>query len=532
MEGLLVSSKISTLILSFEIKKDLYTSTLDKTMTSIYEACRDGKLRELQQLISTGKRTDTKDNVYHRTPLQWAMLSAQLPIVNYLLQLNIQQDYYDLLMEHRDIDNKTAKEYAIEHKIANNPNLLLALNHWKKTKFCAFLEADETPRKECSWTYMRTKMMQVSTHVLYHNERVSDRYPLCSETIHADLEHHSRKTGYLKWSLPVDKIHHQLRTDLKHMDNIDGNMLVADLTFEFKIDNQPNYQSITMPIKITGRSIFTITDAHELVQASARATSAYDILEPLYTKGKEASHCQGVHGQDPQYHSTNPSLQQFKNHSEQALATYLSTPTAAKQLVYRFINRLHEQGLPANPSIKIYMIALHIHSDKTPCGACERVLVGVQNSVTENQHNRGRYFGFVEQLEAALLKKNEICLFRLPSHVGHGKTGGLRCYITSSADGTDATHRTHYGVHRAQSVLPTSIETSNQRAATHLHMARFQPRLQIPMQATQPNLSDRTLFASASKHNKKTPEKEASYKKLSASEQDDVGAYFARMGLG
>lgn len=503
-------------------------------MVTIFEACRDGNLVELKKRIAEGKRTNTKDNQEQRTPLQWAVLHGHENIMQYLLNLNIQDPMqFDLLIDYRDRHGKTAKEYAIDHKKQGNSVKLNLLNDWKHRRYLPVLQATSAPGANCSWKYLRTTMMKVDKHVIKNGNRVADRYPICSETLHTRLEHHSRKTGHLKWSLPVNAIHHQLRVDLNTLNNQDGNLLAVDITFEWKRDTETTYQQVTFPMKIVGHPIFTMTEADTIVARNSNQNNAYPVLKDIYNIGSAMSHAQrhNDHGHKPEYDSNNPAYQQYKNHSEQALVAYLSTKEAVTSLVNRLRTLLHEQNVPSDQPIKIYAVMLHMHSDKTTCGTCEQVLLGFQNDRTVDAANRGYYLGFIEQMEAQLLADKTIYRFRIPTSTHAGKTPGLRCYVTFSANSPDGTtHRNRYGVGRAPNEVPTPIEVSTVQSANQVHTALYRLQSYTPgiYNSTVPN---RTFFSSASADHKATPDKKEKYKRENDADTKDMNQLFERIGF-
>jgi hypothetical protein len=398
----------------------------------------------------------------------------------------------------------------------------------------SILECDMTIRRNCDWKPLKTKIIHVGQRTRKDKIEKSDKVVL--ETLHAILEHRSRKNPQkVKWMLRLDRIHAQLSVDLNAFDNQDGNVLVADITIEYIVEGimkQPT--ACTFPLNIGGKKIFTMTDAEEAIQRRNRTSSACKVLEFIYNCGKgiaKSNGHRGKHGHNPKYFSEETHYKQFQNHSEQALIAYLSTPEASTILVARFMCVLRSRNIDCyarvKAKVKVYAAVLHIHSQKTTCGACERVLLGFQNNRTHSVEARGRYFGFVEQFEAALLTANEYN-FTIPRSVRDGKVPGVRCYVTFSANGPDGTHQVPYGTYCPPcDTRASTINIATTHDAKNLHIALYQKNDNFTCGKYKPSLLNRTIFSSASVSNKSTPEKTEKHKILSESEITSLASLFA-----
>jgi hypothetical protein len=496
------------------------------------QACYDGDLLKVKNFIEKKRvSSNTKDAVEKRTPLQWAIVQRHVDVTKYLLDLDVRTSTtLDILnMDHKDKSGKTAKQYAIEHKRSENDDgFLILLIEWKLRKFLPIFETKSQPGSTCCWKFLRTKMMKVETRSIMDGQKLLDRYPIASETLHAELVHVSKKSGAVKWSYHVGDIHHQMRLDLKQFDNgSKGNVVVADITFEWR-DASPNehgesccYQQTSFPIKILNKNIFTMTDAHN-VHGTSDKKSAYIFLKFLYKLGAEA--CPGRHGVLPEYGANTPMQDQFVNHSEQALVSYLSSSDAALSLVNQLKTSLRAKGIDQYKTIKVYAAILHVHSERTTCGPCERVLLGFQKERTFDVSKRGKYKGFIEQLEYHLLKDHEIFHFKIP------KASGLRCAVTMSADQLDMiTHKTPTVIVRKTNCFrPSQIDISR-ASSNYLHTAFFQKLKFNKNSHTKPNISKRTFFSSASSSHTNTPEKNHKYNNNKDKEMSQFTELFSRL---
>ena len=377
--------------------------------------------------------------------------------------------------------------------------------------------APTTPNANCCpRTYVRTRNLS--------GQYVNHGHAYATQEMHAALVHKA-KNGTVKYQYSIAEIHNQLRSTLTAETGNQGNIVVADLSFEISITdpdpakNEKKRLHVTFPMKIPRYN----RDKQDLTQADCYSSSDIQVARPLqllkklYTTGRKICNVGEIdHGQKPKYDGS-PADGQLVRHSEQSLAAFLCTQEAVAMIANRISAALRSNypDLAYGSIVKIYTAVLHIHSNKTPCGACEDVLIGLQNTYQPDEIQGGRLIGFTECLENELRRKtqahinhepNESFKFKFPAMDKPAKPArerGVRFFTTYSADNCDATHRIAQvagtPVKPDVSDAPTLIPTGSRKYSNHLWVANFNKTMPEQFQQEYPpDTSQRTTFLSGS----------------------------------
>lgn len=380
-------------------------------------------------------------------------------------------------------------------------------------------EAPTTPHADCCpRNYVRTRNLS--------GQYVNHGHAYTTQEMHAALVHKA-KNGTIKSQYNIAEIHNQLRSTLTAETGNQGNIVVANLSFEISIADpiQTEIQTekkrlhITFPIKIPryNRDNQDLTQADCYSFSDIRAARPLQLLTKLYTAGRNICNPTNIaHGQKPKYDGS-PTDGQLVRHSEQSLAAYLCTPEAVVMIANRISVELRSNypNLAYGSIIKIYTAVLHIHSNKTPCGACEDVLIGLQNTYKPDEIQVGRLIGFTERLENELQRKtqahishepNESFQFKFPAMNKPAKLArerGIRFFTTYSADSIDMTHKiaqiAKIQVKPGDDDASTPIPTRTRKYSNRLWVANFGSAMPEQFQQEyQPDASQRTTFLSGS----------------------------------
>lgn len=422
---------------------------------------------------------------------------------------------------------------AVVAALVSNDNTAVVNNEPSESKNTSVLEAPTNPykNKKCSLQHLRTKKHEV---IAADGSEV-----LKYETIFAELQRTSRKTGQVKYRFNPATIHHQQRVTLNQQTTDQGNTIVADLSFSIKAiqpDKTEKEFTITFSLDIPRfdrpQSNNQATDCFNFSHTGTDENATLQMLKTLYWHGRTiAGAVPSVkHGVAPKYDGSGPDKQNVY-HTEQALVTYLCQPKAALMVANYLVAKVrseHEE-LAYGSTLKINHAALHIHSDKTPCGACEFTLLGLQNMWRGN----GKPIpGFTELLENALLEKNIAFDQKQPnshfrfSFPGYNKPNrtpdqrGIRMFTLFSADNSDGTHRCHPVATQpvATNPMPTPIETVQR--SRQLFTVNFGTRLETPvLTRTSSDTSQRTTFLSGSNG---TPERAKSESQIDAAKSKEL----------
>lgn len=361
-----------------------------------------------------------------------------------------------------------------------------------------------SPKPGCPQRFLNTKLETLE-------ETEQNRIPVRTNKVFALLTHRSRKTNRLKASLKLDEIHHQLREVSSQMGvQQTGNIVVAAISFEIKInaDGQSPF-FVTFPIKVPGKTIYSHSDA---VSDIGTEEQTRNVLKELYSYGRRLHlDANQTHGHQPKYDGSKGDAQ-YVNHSEQSMYAYLSTTDCANMLVQRLITTLRGKDLVAfGKQIKVYSATLHLHSSKTPCGACEYVMVGAQSHDSP--------IGLMKNLTAIFSEKTQPYTFVLPQT-------NIGIFSTYTANQNDKDHRKLPTTQAAnwRDFIPTEIET-RARALTlpyptpisslFVYAANFGGK--ELHQHLKKDFSEWTVFSSASKANRDVQKREQKFQ----DEQDE-----------
>lgn len=349
--------------------------------------------------------------------------------------------------------------------------------------------------------------------------------------IHAALVHHSRKTQGEKSRFVLADVHAELRQVLARMEPPTvGNIAVASMTFELKTgsntDNNEKRIYVTIPIKVSGKPVFTISDTLTLDEENDLETVLHD-LKTMYTAGK-AAHGDHKHYQPPHYDNRAGDAQLI-NHSEQPLYFYLKSEDGASTLVNRLIAKLRGDDLiPFDTEIKVSNIAVHLHSTKAPCGPCETVIAGAQCLGTISTALEKAFVGrsYVEANknteEDSLPFLSEPYRFVFPKKK-------LQLITTFSADNSGAHAPPRYTIldwkeydGMSEIELNSAIK-SNQK---HVHVVKFMDK---PPAHDGGELSEHTVFSSASDVNKNVAKRKVEYDEVNDDSLDGLKESLAYM---
>lgn len=335
--------------------------------------------------------------------------------------------------------------------------------------------------------------------------------------VHAALVHHSRKTKDEKSRFVLADVHAELRQVLARMEPPkDGNIATAAMTFELKVLPTEKRLYVTIPIKIPGKRVFTISDTVN-PDADISLKTVLDDLKRMYRNGKEV-HGNHPHFQVPKYDNSRGDAQ-LVYHSEQPLYYYLKSEEGATALVNRLITELRSKDLIAfGKEVKISHVAVHLHSTKTPCGPCETVIAGVQ---CLGDISTALKKAFTKRSYDINNKKAHLSSFSEPYHFSFPEKE-LRVLTTYSADNSDRHVSPRFEIvnwrkygQMSEIELNSSIESNHE----HVHVVKFQDK---PPENDGGELSDYTVFSSASDVNKDVAKRKEEYELVNDDSLSDL----------
>ena len=269
-----------------------------------------------------------------------------------------------------------------------------------------------------------------------------------------ELIYRSRKNpGHVKWKVVLGKEHIQLKAALPRVN--EGNVATVSISFMMKISgegHEDSYKKITLPLLIPTNGSLQEPSLH-FDDLSTRVANPYQQLRALYNRGLAVLHIDAKsHGQTVNYE--NPEASRAADsikHSEQGLALYLSDVKNVRALIIQLLDKLHSETKSLallGDTIKIIAIALHFHSQKTPCSVCEYVLTGLMDNETG---------AFLKVFKEAILAWNKsLYAFKIPK-------SGVKLHVLYSADDIDADHRSAPSYHSVNQHTAQSMrDRSNQ----------------------------------------------------------------------
>ena len=77
-------AKALSRLLQIGVDMDAYSTGIHPHATALHHAVDSGSLDAVKVLVEAGARLDTKDKIYHGTPLDWAEYEGRLEIADYL----------------------------------------------------------------------------------------------------------------------------------------------------------------------------------------------------------------------------------------------------------------------------------------------------------------------------------------------------------------------------------------------------------------------------------------------------------------
>ncbi len=296
--------------------------------------------------------------------------------------------------------------------------------------------------------------------------------------------------------LDLSNIHNDLRIshDWVRRQHVDKNLVVADITFEI---NSPRFRGrrlrVSFPIKIPGKNFYSYTDANaDYLQEIPDGNVTRDI-GARYRRAKNVFKPRDVCGQIPKFDNS-PGDDQYVRHSEQALYVYLNTRAGLHALVNRLITDIiSSQFAEHGDIIDVYSVILHMHSTKTPCGACEITTLEMQNSSAEDGD------GFLKNLATELGNRNTVQTGSIPpSSIAFCVTGeGLQMFTSYTANSVDSHHKTAPNPDKVE-VFSMSDPESSRRIFVGNFRGYFPGDF---LDDQEPEISQRTVFSSASDTN-------------------------------
>lgn len=301
------------------------------------------------------------------------------------------------------------------------------------------------------------------------------------------------------------------------------NFVVADITFRISTGNHKDDHQrtfITFPIKVPGKIVYSMTHAIEDIQKHLDNINSeqdakeyiYKLMKERYQKGHNIAG-ENRCGHIPQFEDVKGDAQ-YTHHSEQALLNYLATPQAAEMLLNRLSAEIRAQDLSKHgDTVKIYSIILHLHSTKTPCGPCERSVIGVHHSAYRENTQEKKQFLLRLVEETIIRRKADKTFERYPIQFTYPKRCsrdgedrmfyGIEMTTTYTANTHDADHRkTYQGDLKEELILRSTLKARN-----HIYVVNNKAELDEDyLNQIDSSLTFRTLFTSASVSNKYSPE--------------------------
>lgn len=251
-------------------------------------------------------------------------------------------------------------------------------------------ESHENPRAGCPC---------VLSHFYQTHYRTADRRPLTHHFTSMTLVHFN-ENSQMESKLLLDKIHCELEIDAYPFLPLRvANVVLSKVTFECQIRKVSKVvrEYITFDLKIPSippdtQTVFTYNWVKRAYQDWGKSTFGLTVphrtlgLQILYGQLKRLYHLgrnlvnpdDRVHGNQPAYDHMLKNEHQYIRHSEQMLAAYLSLPEASELLYNRLKTTIRAKHADV-VAVTVHNMALHIHSTKRCCSACEYVLIGLMN---------------------------------------------------------------------------------------------------------------------------------------------------------
>lgn len=246
-----------------------------------------------------------------------------------------------------------------------------------------------------------------------------------------------------------------------------------------------------------------------------------DRLGNLYFNGRNYTNLNGnTHGKIPDYdlekmHSRGAA--QYITHSEQALYAYLSTKEASDMIAKVIRTKIRGKYLAKlHSKVKIYNINMHIHSQKSPCSSCEYIMVGSQVAHMQELPT----FKFKDNLINSLIEDGYFD-YHYPS-----KEENFNILTTYTSDETDKDHgktikpteRQLELFHHIPTRCSNNINTRN-HVFLHIHDDVVTDK---QLEDSDINLSEYSIFSSATRNNSDLETRENSYASARQSEIDKL----------
>jgi hypothetical protein len=343
--------------------------------------------------------------------------------------------------------------------------------------------------------------------------------------------HTSKKdTEIQKYSYGISEIHEELRATVDVATKNQGNIVAAQLSFEIKIISKQMdlvRTHIVFSLKLPGFECYSHSD----LKAKEECFRAR--LKRFYIQGREVlkipDNCK--HRQYPKFNG-DVGDDQLLRHSEQTLALALHEPKNIEMIVQRLIIEIRSKypNLEYGATIKIYTAVLHIHSNKSSCGPCEHVLLGLQAKKSLSE----KYRQFVVNLENELIihstackkhKQNAPFQFSFPKS-DYDECGKIRMFTVYSADTPDATHSSHPNMYETKryDIDPTPIETGVKLNRKHIPLTFFGRCLhdaELNKIKSSSGINTHTIFLSGSEKTSQTVSTKKFVKKKKSQELTD-----------
>ncbi len=541
----------------------------EKKNQQLLLAAQQGKVDKIRELLDLSAHINYRDEEFNMTPIDWAAFNCHEEAVDLLLerdacifeedlQINrehkttlhyavrggnkrITQKIHDRMPQCREWMDRRGftplglaneeKKHDIEDDLRKLGSSILQL---------AVNNPVSNPKTHCPRTYSKT--IQSSFFPSTESRLVRRKYD-----IHLQMTHHS-KTGEEKISLSLAIIHRSLREITNAAEAVDGNsnIAAAKITFEIatKLTNGRTIKRrfVTFDLRIPGSyGCYNYNSAQQLYSDDDGYGKDVELAQGLlYQTGRRVIGIPAnqTHGTDPKHGSGNSGLDQFLRHSEHELAAYLAHPDASVMLVKRLIAYLRGENYALmNSVIKIYSVILHIDSTKSPCGACEYVLIGLQNLLIRDQ--RQRDIGLLTNLAEELSRIKTPYHFIIPGHdkphyISQKK--GIRMFTTFTAHETDTTHPILYNTsgydQATRASSPTLLELGHRQASKYIHYAHIPlDEGASELSPLSPNMTGSTIFLSASNSNPKTKKTVQKITKETEKEMSTLYHQFADVSL-
>lgn len=471
---------------------------------SIMDAIKSQDIKKIERALKVRSALGEVD-AQGNTVLHAAILTGNPEIVSLILDLSpawkenlAKQTPYDLARSLLGRKNHVDRE-AIARRVGR----------YFDAAFNPVLSPITTPADGCSRQYLRQTTEIKQEHG--------------GARLHAALVHHSRKTQIEKSRFVLSAVHAELRQALARMEQPQvGNIAAAAITFELKILRNDKRLFYTIPIKVSGKPVFTISDTLNLGEDDLQ--SVLDDLKAMHTAGKQA-HGGHKHFQTPKYDNTAGDAQLI-NHSEQPLYYYLKTEVGASTIVNRLIAELRGKDLIAfGEEIKVSNIAVHLHSTKTPCGPCETVIAGAQclGDITQALKDAFIRRSYIKtNTNANISTSSESYHFSFPKKA-------LRLVTSYSADTKDthaAPSNQTLGWRYNRLMSEIEINSSIQASYRNVYVVKFVDKPPIDDGR---EVSDYTIFSSASDSNKNVAKRKNEYKEVNDDSLSDLSESLSYM---